>query len=80
MDCTLEHKTAVVTGGGTGIGRAIARRLAEAGARVAVAGRRREPLEETAQQIRDAGHTCLVQLVDVSHRSFREDPGSVRFR
>jgi len=41
-------KTAIVTGAGTGIGRACALALVEAGFRTVLAGRRREPLEETA--------------------------------
>jgi meso-butanediol dehydrogenase/(S,S)-butanediol dehydrogenase/diacetyl reductase len=41
-------KTAVITGGGTGIGAAVARRIASEGGRVALIGRRREPLEEVA--------------------------------
>jgi NAD(P)-dependent dehydrogenase (short-subunit alcohol dehydrogenase family) len=40
-------KIALVTGGGTGVGRAVALSLIEAGYRVAVTGRRKEPLEET---------------------------------
>src|SRR5205807_9812644 len=43
----VSGRTALVTGGGTGIGRATALALGRAGYRVAVAGRRREPLEET---------------------------------
>lgn len=57
----LAGKHALVTGGGTGIGAEIAWALADAGARVTVAGRRREPLEETAagrEAIRAA--TCDV--------------------
>jgi meso-butanediol dehydrogenase/(S,S)-butanediol dehydrogenase/diacetyl reductase len=49
----LNDKTAIVTGAGTGIGRAIAARLHAEGARVVLAGRRREPLEETARQLGD---------------------------
>jgi NAD(P)-dependent dehydrogenase (short-subunit alcohol dehydrogenase family) len=42
---------ALVTGGGTGIGRATAHALSRAGYRIAVAGRRREPLEETVAEL-----------------------------
>src|SRR5215207_3518090 len=59
-------KTAVVTGGGTGIGRAIAQRLAAEGADVLVAGRRREPLIETANVIAHEGGIAWVQVADVS--------------
>ena len=45
----------VVTGGGTGLGRAMARRFASLGASVTVCGRREEPLLDTAKEITDAG-------------------------
>jgi meso-butanediol dehydrogenase / (S,S)-butanediol dehydrogenase / diacetyl reductase len=44
----FEGKTAVVTGGGTGIGAAVARQIAREGGKVALVGRRRGPLEEVA--------------------------------
>ncbi|MEE2828974.1 MAG: SDR family NAD(P)-dependent oxidoreductase, partial [Myxococcota bacterium] len=47
-DPVLDGRVAVVTGGGTGIGRAVARALAERGAAVWINGRREEPLAETA--------------------------------
>lgn len=47
---SLNGKTALVTGGGTGIGKAITVALVEAGAKVAVAGRRKEPLETAAAE------------------------------
>lgn len=51
----LENKTVIITGGGSGIGRASAIRFAEEGARVAIAGRRMDKLNETARIIRDRG-------------------------
>ena len=45
----LEHKVAIVTGGGTGIGAGIVRRFVAEGARVCAVGRRKAPLEEVAR-------------------------------
>ncbi|HYJ30435.1 MAG TPA: SDR family oxidoreductase [Allosphingosinicella sp.] len=50
----LAGQHAVVTGGGTGIGAAIARALAAEGARLTLVGRRREPLEKIAREIRSS--------------------------
>jgi NAD(P)-dependent dehydrogenase (short-subunit alcohol dehydrogenase family) len=65
-----EQKIALVTGAGTGVGRAVALALAGAGYAVALAGRRREPLEETAT-LAGSGRT-LVVTADVT------DPASVK--
>jgi citronellol/citronellal dehydrogenase len=51
---------ALVTGGGTGLGRAIAREYARTGARVAIAGRRPEPLEEVASELEAVGAEVLA--------------------
>jgi NAD(P)-dependent dehydrogenase (short-subunit alcohol dehydrogenase family) len=58
----LKDKTAIVTGAGTGIGRAIAARLHAEGARVVLAGRRRHKLEETASQLRARTHVVPTDV------------------
>jgi meso-butanediol dehydrogenase/(S,S)-butanediol dehydrogenase/diacetyl reductase len=57
---------AVVTGAATGIGRATAHALARDGYAVALVGRRVEPLEELATELRDAGVDVLAAPADVS--------------
>jgi len=65
----LEGDTAIVTGGGQGIGRDIALGMAEAGADVVVLQRHLEIAEETAQDIRKLGRKSLALKVDVSNPS-----------
>ena len=60
-----DGRTAIVTGGGTGIGRATARELARTGARVAICGRRPEPLEEARAELEAAGREVLAMPCDV---------------
>src|SRR6516162_1474246 len=62
----LRDKTALVTGGGRGIGAAIARRLALLGARVIICGRKANQLQETASRIRSDGGRCEPQVCDVA--------------
>lgn len=62
---SLEGKGAVVTGGGRGIGAAIARELAGAGARVVVAARSREETEAVAGELTAAGHAAWAVRCDV---------------
>ncbi|HMO68152.1 MAG TPA: SDR family NAD(P)-dependent oxidoreductase, partial [Novosphingobium sp.] len=68
----LSGQVAIVTGGGTGIGRAIALLLAERGADVALAARRADKLEAVAQDIRALGRRALCVPSDV------RDPHSVQ--
>jgi 3-oxoacyl-[acyl-carrier protein] reductase len=62
----LLGKTALITGGGTGIGRATALCFAEAGANVVITGRRAELLDETAMMVKEAGGECLAVPGDVA--------------
>jgi NAD(P)-dependent dehydrogenase (short-subunit alcohol dehydrogenase family) len=64
----LDGKTAVVTGAGRGIGRALAIGLAEAGADVALLSRTEEDLKGTAAAIEDLGRQALVFPTDVTDR------------
>ena len=61
----LTDKTAIVTGGGRGIGKGIALEFARAGANVVIASRNRENLENVAAEIRDLGRESLVVPTDV---------------
>jgi len=68
MNETLAAQTALVTGAGSGIGRAIASALAGAGAAVALAGRRAEPLQALAREIPGRGGRALSFPADVRER------------
>jgi NADP-dependent 3-hydroxy acid dehydrogenase YdfG len=61
----LDGKVALVTGGGTGIGRETAAMLAAEGARVVVAGRRRAPLDEVVTEIIKAGGAAAARVADL---------------
>ena len=61
----LIDSTILITGGGTGLGRAMALRFAALGAKVAILGRRAEPLEETVAAIRAGGGVAAWTSCDV---------------
>ncbi len=66
MTARFTGKTVLVTGGGTGIGRAIALAFAREGARVVVAGRRAEPLAETVSAVAAEGGEATAFTADVT--------------
>jgi len=65
----LQDKVVFVTGGGKGIGRAVALAFAQAGCDVAICGREREALEATAREIEAAGRRALAVTADVSRET-----------
>lgn len=62
----LQNKTCLITGGGSGLGRAIAERFAQEGSRVAVIGRHAEPLASTVAAITAAGGKAVAVGGDIS--------------
>jgi NAD(P)-dependent dehydrogenase (short-subunit alcohol dehydrogenase family) len=68
----LDGKTTIITGGGTGLGRSMALRMAGLGAKLGLLGRRPEPLADTAKTIADAGGTATGVPCDI------RDPDAVR--
>jgi NADP-dependent 3-hydroxy acid dehydrogenase YdfG len=63
----LEGQVAIVTGGGTGIGRETAKLLAAEGARIVIAGRRKPPLDAVVAEIERAGGQAVARQADVSN-------------
>ena len=66
---SLKGKTALITGGGTGLGRDFARTLAAAGAKVILAARRLEKLEQTVTELAAAGFDASALTLDVTDRT-----------
>jgi NAD(P)-dependent dehydrogenase (short-subunit alcohol dehydrogenase family) len=62
----LTGKTAIITGGGRGIGKAIAEALTAAGAKVVITGRREEWLKPTTDELQAKGFECIPVIADVS--------------
>jgi peroxisomal 2,4-dienoyl-CoA reductase len=61
----LNDQVALVTGGGTGIGKEIARTLGEHGAKLAICSRKQEVIEATAKELHEEGLACLAIPCDV---------------
>jgi len=64
-----ENLHVLVSGGGTGIGRAVALRLAREGAAISLVGRREAPLRETATMLTELGARSSVQPLDIRDRA-----------
>lgn len=65
QDNLLKDKTIIITGGGTGLGKSMAQRFGALGAKVVIASRKREVLDNTAQELRQRGVTVLAMVCDV---------------
>jgi len=66
---SLEGQVAIITGGGTGIGRSIALEFAKAGADVVVASRRLSVLEEVGREVTALGKRSLAIQTDISRKT-----------
>jgi NAD(P)-dependent dehydrogenase (short-subunit alcohol dehydrogenase family) len=62
----LKDKVTIITGGGTGLGKAMALSLAKAGSDIVVAARRVGPIEQTAKEVRELGRRALAISTDVT--------------
>ena len=62
----LQGKVVIITGGGTGIGRGVAMRLAALGCKILLCGRRSAPLDETLKDIQEQGGQAVAVRADVS--------------
>ncbi len=76
---SLEGELAVITGGATGLGRAMAHAMVEAGARVILVGRRKELLEAAAQELGPKAGWAIHDVADTSHAPAFADEVRERF-
>ena len=66
---SLENKTVVITGGGTGLGKEMCLAMAQAGADLVIAARRLEPIEEVSKLVRGFGRRSLAIPTDATDTS-----------
>ena len=65
----IAGKVVLITGGSSGLGEATARHLAARGAKVAIAARRRDRLDEIVSELTTQGQTARAYTLDVTKRS-----------
>lgn len=75
----FNNKVAVITGGASGVGRALAEQLAREGARVVVSDIEGPALEQVVSTLRAAGHDCFGQIADVTRAESMEDLARAAF-
>ena len=66
---SLDGKSVVITGGGTGLGLSMVRALARAGATLAIGGRRTGPIEEAVAEVDSLGSEAIAVPTDVTNSS-----------
>ena len=64
---SLDGKVVIITGGGTGLGLAMVRALARAGANLVIAGRRQGPIDAAAAEVEAIGREALAISTDVTN-------------
>ena len=76
----VQNRVVVITGGASGIGRAMARRFASAGARIVLSDVQADALEAAVQELRDLGADAIGQVTDVSSADEVEVLSELAFR
>lgn len=70
---SLKGETALITGGATGLGKAMAQAFIDAGARVIIAGRRKAPLEATVAELGPNSNYIIYDVADTKHAQLQQE-------